>query len=242
MKKHELSDSELFLQKGLATDIMWCEIHYFIFRSVGENSLVINEISNDHECQQLIYLQNTSQDLMLLSLSRIYDKNSTQYNVRCIEALIEECSISSSVHFPLEPEYYPSIKDISELSGISINAEQYMNQDDFIIFLKNILNSDKTKKSLKKIRTMRNKYIAHNEHFVMPTNFELFWEECSFLLDLSKLYLSIIGSIFFNSNYRMDEKVGKNKVDHTAFMQTTWLTDFLEKSIGKDKMIYWWKH
>lgn len=237
----ELSDSELFLQNGLATDLIWCEIHYFIFRTLGENYKEVNNLTDENFLRHVAYLQNNSQDLALLNLARIFDRKSNRHNVRCLEVLLDECEKSGSDHFSIVTlEYYPSIEALERISEMRMEEEFLKSYPAFIEYLRTVLRSEKIKKSLKTIHHVRDKYIAHNEHVVKGENLESFWDDFAFLMNIAKLYLSIVGPLFFGTVYRHEDEVGLNKIDFNSFNQAYWIVEFLESKVGKEKVVRWW--
>jgi hypothetical protein len=244
MEDSNLTDPEIFLQEGLATDVFLCETHYFVYRTLGENYQLINQVSDDNFLKHVSYLQGSARDMMLLYLARIHDKKSKKYKVRCLEELLDECGKVSSVNFPIleeELEFRPSITNLIEITGLKPDSHCLVSQENFLLFLRSVLNSDRVKRSIKNLSFVRGKYIAHNEHNVIPGDMNSFWDDCFYLLSISKLFLSIVGNLFFNSNYRLEETIEPNTVDFGVSQDSYWLIEFLEKYIDKDKIMRWWR-
>ena len=126
MASEELSDSQIMLRKGLASDIFWCEIHYFIYRTVGENAVLVNELEDEYKKKQLGYLQSSAHDLVLIKLSHVFDRSSKKYKVRCLNTIIDECRKIDSVYFPLAIEYYPNLEKISKLTETKFQVDGFM--------------------------------------------------------------------------------------------------------------------
>lgn len=160
MDDSQLTDAELFLQDGLQTDLIWCEVHYFIYRTLGENAEIINEQSNENFVRQVAYLQNSSQELMLLCLARIYDKRSKRYEVRCLDTLLDKCISSNSGNFPLILEYYPALGMVSDFTGIDLNDEDCESSETLTQYLRKILNSERVVSCMKNLHLIRSKTIV----------------------------------------------------------------------------------
>lgn len=238
-----ISDSEVLLRKGLAEDLIWCEIHYFVYRTLGENYAQIKNVSNDGFQNHVAYLQGSAHDLMLLHLSRIYDRGSKRYKVRCLDVLLEECEKLESKHFPIPDdrlEYYNSLVNLSKLSGLNLKSSNHSTNEGFRMYLKEILKSDRVKSAVENLKVVRSKYIAHNEHNPDLSGFNTFWDDCFFLMGIAKLFLSNIGLLYFNTNYRLEDDVKPNSVDYSTLINVNWLVEYLVKYIPEKELVYWW--
>ena len=243
MSGENISDSELLLRKGLAEDLIWCEIHYFVYRTLGENYAPINEVSDDGFQKHVAYLQGSAHDLMLLHLSRIYDRGSNRYKVRCLDVLVQECEKLQVKDFPIPDdglEDYPSLVNLSKLSGLKLKPTNYSTNEGFRMYLNDILESDRVKNAVKNLKIVRSKFIAHNEHNPDLSGFNTFWDDCFFLMGIAKLFLSNIGLLYFNTNYRLEDDVKQNKVDLSTLINANWLVEYLEKYISEGKLVHWW--
>lgn len=118
------------------------QVHYFIYRTIGESALAVKRIEESEGRKQLIYLQKTSMQMTLVSLSRIFDKKNRnkKFNVRCLETLSNECP-GLPDNFPLKLDYYPDFKLLSLLANVIVPTsidEKYQ----LILFYSIVLNSE----------------------------------------------------------------------------------------------------
>lgn len=236
-----INDFKTFFQEGLAHDIFMSQVHYFIYRTIGENALLVNQMKDSGERKQLNYLQETSMHMTLVSLSRIFDtqNRNKKYKARCLATLIEECDrIPGS--FPLNLDYYPDLKKLSSLTNINVPAG-FDGKDQLIFFYSTVLNSDSVQNAVKNLKTVRDKFVVHNEHNPNIEQLSTFWDDCSFLQDIAKLCLSTVGKIFLGTSYAPLQKIDTNKFNFNIVYQSGWIVDLLEKVLGEDNVKIWWE-
>lgn len=234
--RNKKEDFESLLKKGIAVDLLEAERHYFVFKLIGKNYDQVNKKDQSHRKQSLVYLQNASQELAILNLSRVFDRKNNRYQVRCLDFIIDECININSEYFLLDTECYPAFKRMSDASGIELNDHSFESKEDLVILLKKILRSKSIVSSIKNLHTIRDKYVAHNEHNPKISSIESFWDDFPFLLHLGKLYLSVIGEIFAGQSFTFTMQSEIDEFSWETRTLTSWIADNLIEYLGEDKV------
>lgn len=238
MDYEELKD---FFQDGIVTDLMYAIRHYFIWRTIGENYDQIKSINNDNFDNLLGELQSSAHDLAIIRLSKIFDNRSNKYQIRCITELLEIEPVST-VQFPLRVEYYAEFYQITKLFPKFQPSSVIDSPLEFIELFKGFLENDELKSKINKLKFVRNKTLAHNEHGLSKYNFESddFWNDYLILLNFVKSFISLFGTLFLQSDYWQFSFTEINEIHFTSFSELYWLIKQLEEKIGKDKIVQWW--
>lgn len=230
MENDELKD---FVERGLATDYLEVERHYFVFRTLGANADLINKANNDFRKKAVVYLQNSAMDLCILSITRIFDRKGI-YATRCLEEVINRCSYQKSVYFPIELDYYLAISYLIDLTETGLLSDDLNQENSFTDFLLRVLKSEIVSRASKNVKDIRNKYIAHNEHLVDPLRIPSFWDDYYLLLKIARAYLMIIGSVFVSSHYISFQDPDSAEVEMSTYLQSHWIVELIESIVGRD--------
>ncbi len=224
-----------FIEQGLASDFFEAERHYFIFRTLGSNSDSINNSADDFRKKAAVYLQNSSMDLCILDLTRIFDKKG-KYPSRCLEEVLLRCRNQKTAYFPLDLEYYPSISYLCDVAEVGVEQRHMSNQDSFTDLLFRVLKSTTVTNAIKSIKKIRDKHIAHNENLIGPIDLPTFWDDYFLLLSIAKSYLTIIGSVFVSAHYVLSEDPRSAKVEMSTYFQSAWVIELIESIIGGNEV------
>lgn len=231
-------DFKAFFQEGLAHDIFMSQGHYFIYRTIGENAHELNAKEESDEKKQLIYLQQVSMKMTIISLSRIFDNKNKWYKVRCINVLIDKIE-DLPISYPVNLELYADLKKLASLTNVNM-IKEVTNGKQLRSFYGYIYNSESVQSSVKKLRTVRSKFVAHNEHIPDVIELETFWDDISFLQDIAKLYMSTIGEICLDTCYALLQEIGQNKIDLNILVEFGWILGLLENAFGENNVKMWW--
>lgn len=212
--------------------------HYFIYRTIGKNALELNAKEESNEKKQLIYLQHVSMKMTIISLSRVFDNKNKWYKVRCIKVLIDKIE-HLPISYPLNLDLYSDLKKLASLANVNMPKE-VTNGKQLSAFYRYIYDSEPVQSTVKMLRTVRSKFVAHNEHISDVSELETFWDSFSFLQDIAKLYLSTIGKICLNAHYAPLQEIGPNKIDLNILEEFGWILGLLEDALGENNVKMWW--
>lgn len=231
-------DFKAFFQEGLAQDIFMSQGHYFVYRTIGENAHELNAKEESDEKKQLIYLQQVSMNMTIISLSRIFDKKHKQYKVRCINVLIDKIE-DLPISYPLKLDLYTDLKKLASLTNVNM-IKAVTNGKQLSGFYRGIYDSEPLQSPVNRLRAVRDKFVAHNEHISDVSELETFWDDISFLQDIAKLYLSTIGKICLDTHYAILQQIGPNKIDFNILGEFGWILGLLEDALGESNIKIWW--
>lgn len=242
------SNFDQFLEQGFIHDVFMAQIHYFIYRTIGENHDSLSALESQMDTKMITHIQNSSHDLSILLLHRIFEKRSKRNSHHtCINNVLGKCEMQVSDHFPitfrdwLPDEYnYPEIQNLSQISGVPIPLKGFRNASFFIQFLREVLAVEKIQGAIVSIGKVRDSAIAHNEYIAKNPPIDSFWNHYDLLQRVGRLYLIIISKIFANTHYTTDYEVKPNTVDNQVMYECNWLFDFLVEKIGRDNIVCWW--
>lgn len=248
MKNLSSDDFGEYLQKGIASDIFKAQYHYFIFRTIGENHNAITNLCEEQDQKMFGYIQNAANYDSILSLSRVFDRPNRRYNVSCLMSAIKNAEITESLYFPLtleeefEDAHYPHtpLVQIAELTGIDLDKVLYRNSAELCYYLLMVLDDGSQRSRINQIKTVRDKFIAHNEIQSEILSIDQFWDEYGYLLTLSRLYLSLLGELFANTALDVTGNPLNDGVSFQTMSNANWLFVKLEKLLSKEQIKQWW--
>lgn len=242
------SKFEIFLEKGFIHDVWMAQIHYFIYRTIGENHETLSALKSQMDRRLISHIQNSSHDLSILLLNRIFEsKNKHKRNHTCLNNVLGKCEMQVSNQFPiifpkwLPDEYnHPEIRNLSEISGVPIPVNGFRNAPIFINFLREVLATEKIQIAISSIKVVRDISIAHNEYMRENSIIDSFWAHFDLLQRIGRLFLIIMGKLFANTHYTTDYEVKPNTVDIQVMYQCNWLFEFIDEKVGQEKIVSWW--
>ena len=231
-----------FFEQGLAHDLIMAERHYFVYRTIAEHALLINDSPKSEERSILSYMQEPAMNMTIISLSKIYDRKSRNKNylVRSLDSLVNMVDQIDAT-FPYSLEYFDTFQKLEELTQVPFGDKAINNKNELFDYFKAILESNLVKSKVDHLKTVRDKYIVHNEHLNEVPDIPDFWDEVAFLHDNAKLISSIVGTVFLQTEYININEVGPNRVHYQVLFDFHWLVIMIERVVGKDKMIIWWE-
>ena len=234
---------ESFIE-GIVEDLFMAQYHYFIYRTLGENHKLINELSDETEQMSLKYMQISSSELAILHLAKVFDRNMKSHS---LFSLMEECLNIHSDHFPLQlnvdslPEDllpYPALRQIELFTGTSLLKSTFQNPKSLMGYFHKVLNKPNIINAIRNVRIARNKGIAHNDKDVKPI--PTFWDDYIFVLTLSRLMLAVLSEIFIHMNMGWDINLKPNSVSLNILTESNWIIEKLDKLFGRENINFWW--
>ncbi len=201
---------EDIIKKGLVNDIFKMEQSYELMKTIGDNSKQFNGGALSELKTLFVTIQNSLQTEVILAAAKIYDKPSRKYQTRCLRGALqylsdnalelpsikESIQLAKYLRFMKAPEYL--IKDaLNQSTNFAQNFSNYI--------VNNLLKEPKRKVALKKLKTFRNKVIAHNEK--VNTKIEIggpTWRELKDLINISKNVVGVLGWSYFSTAYVID--------------------------------------
>jgi hypothetical protein len=234
-------DLQKFFQDGLGHDLFMAQRHFFVYRTIGEHADLINHADKSIEKSALNYMQGLAMEQVIMCLSKAYDKKSRngKYKVRSLETILDQ-DFSGYGKFPYSLEYFNSFIKLQELIGIKFPSEEIKTSEEFIGFLKSVMEIPVVKAKIENLKLVRNKYIAHNEHLDAVPLIPEFWNEMVFLMDVAKLIVAVLGEVYFNSNYFQYESIGFSNVHYSILMELHWIISLIKTVIGDEDFKKWW--
>ncbi len=236
-------------QSGLANDLFMSQIHYFVFRTLGENHERINTLDDKEQKQHLIYLQFSSHDLSIQYLARVFDKR-MKYETSSLALILEKCREIKLKDFLLILEYehlnndlqpYPAINHLEEVSGIKIGVKEIGKPEILFDWIKSILETEKINNAIIQLKTVRDKFIAHNELNSGIEALDDFWSGYALLIKIGRLMTSLLSEIFTDTIYDHSVTIRPDEINMNVLLEVNWLIEYLEKILGRDSVTAWWE-
>lgn len=241
--KRKMDNKELkeFFEEGIVTDLMYAIRHYYIWRTIGENYDQIIRIKDKYFVDFLGELQSNSHDLAIIRLSKIFDRSSNKFQIRCISEILD-LELSSTVYFPIHSLDHIEFSQISNFLATHKFPPIIYTPSEFSEIFKQLLNEHFLKEIIEKLKFIRNKTVAHNEHNIFRHGFEgdNFWGEYTTLLYFTKSFMSLFGNIFLSSHYFQFSYSEMNEIHFSILSDLYWLRNQIENQIGEKKFVQWW--
>lgn len=237
----EITELKDFFQDGILTDLMYSIRHYFIWRTIGENYDQITKIENKYFVNFLGELQSNSHDLAIIRLSKIYDRQPKKYQIRSIYGLLD-LELFSTVYFPIHTLNHDEFEQILKLVPTYKFPSVINTPLEFSKIFKELLIETQLKIIIDKLKFIRDKTIAHNEHNVTKYGFEAnnFWNDYTKLLYFSQSFISLFGNVFLSSHYWQFSYKELNDINFSILADLYWVRQQIEDKIGKINFVQWW--
>lgn len=237
--KDELID---FFQKGLVSDLMYAIHHYFIWRTVGENSDELKLIGKGNIENLFGTLQSSSHTLAVLSLAKIFDSPSKKYQTNSIYSLLS-IEVSEEHFFPMDKFDFDYLNTLSDLLNGSIIVPDIIHSySELNILMFDILSIPLVKNKIDNVKYIRDKFLAHNEYDADFAHLKKFWEDFDFLILLLKIFTYLLGLAFSGTHYPSFQNCLPQTIHFTVILNNSWLISELESYIGIGKFKYWWRN
>lgn len=194
------------IKEGAVTDIFKADRAYALLMVIGEHADWINA-SKKNFGELFGVVQSIAQTEALISVARLYDRPSTQYATRCLNALLDELEAQADALPPIV-EKWNLAEQLTRL-GMPDDAVARMDSASdgdltrmMIAFLRDRMKQPSVVAAIRRVRTVRNKRIAHNEavHSLRgPT-----WSAVLELLTLAKEIVGAVGWAYLGIAYMND--------------------------------------
>ena len=199
------ADLENMVKEGVVSDIFRAERAISLVKVPGLRAAQINSGSGGFG---LLFgtIQVSLNTEALLALARIFDKPSKRNPTRCLRGVLSFLATRGSE--------LPSIKEPHQLE-ISLRAMNAPPEivltvrqqpadfaPKFAAFVEEILGRSKMDEALQKLRTLRDKRLAHNEQVAVVEG--PIWAALSELLELAKHAVGVLGWAYFSTAYTVN--------------------------------------
>lgn len=229
-----------YLEGGIIEDVLLAQRYYYIYRLIGENANLINQQASNYLTISLSVHQEACRSLCLLHLSKVFDNN-RKYPVRNIYRLLEMTIKKSDSKYELKLDYYNIVQELYMLVEEKIPKNNPLTERKLVEQLNSFLGKNKTLSAISSLKTVRNKYLAHNEYLIKEYQSDTFWDDYLFLLNLSGMYIHILTPICASSLYLSGlSNYGGFYFGFEMFTMNGWLFEMLEEVIGKDRIKLWY--
>lgn len=228
-----------FFQDGIVNDLMFALRHYFIWRTIGEHTLEIEKLSDKKKISLFYQLQSSSQELAVLNLAKIFDKEYKHFKTRSIYGLLS-LQFQKSSYFPVETEAYNEFFYLHSYFGIDEIPLKFDEPAELIEYLVRICFCPPIYQKVKNLKYVRDKFIAHNEHEVKIDGLDFFWDDFLILTNYIKILVSLFGSTILNTTYFQFEFNKTTPIHYSVVHDLYWLVEEIENEIGKKNVKYWW--
>lgn len=197
------------ISNGIVNDLFEAEEALLIDKLVGENAQAINEATFGRFFNTIQRYLSRS---FLLYLARIFEWNSEEHELRSIPTALKTMREHSEdliiqqkhilIEFMIGAGYEEDINTLEDHELTKLVAKHFREAI-----------SEKTSPStydaIKTVKTIRNKHIAHNEVIESDNLPRVLYEEIYELIELAKVFVSVIGESYFNVDYILTEDVKK---------------------------------
>ncbi len=197
---------EDIVKHGLVADIFRMERSYSLLKIIGVNAEAINAQGAGNFGELFGSLQSALRTEAVLAVARLYDPPSKKYLTRCISGLLNFLEEHKG-NLPKIRELYNLKKELN-LIGMNQSGIILASTDEaaFAIALSkhfsSVLEDAQTIDTIKKLKSIRNKAIAHNEH-VSPIEGPT-WHGLEELMQHAKDLVGVLGWAYLNTVYVHD--------------------------------------
>ncbi|MDX2362390.1 MAG: hypothetical protein QNK23_16395 [Crocinitomicaceae bacterium] len=193
--------------------------HVAIWNVIVKNVTTIKSFPEVHQ-NFFGHIQSLSGDTIILKTAHIYDPPSKRYVVRSLPAIIKRIESSSfelikDLNEHHITKYLLTIPNSSHLID-DLNSKPSEFLTNFSSHLKSLINSPNYSDSIKEVKEIRDKYIAHNELVTKTINHD--FKTIQSLTELALNSAIIIESCLFQtSEYFIDDDISRG----TYFIRKT---------------------
>ena len=201
------SDLEGMVKEGVVSDIFRAERAISLVKFSGLRAAQINNGSGGFG---LLFgaIQISLNTEALLALARIYDKPSHTYPTRCLRGVLSFLATRGSE--------LPSIREPYQLEiclramyappelVLTVRQQPADFAPKFAAFVEEILGRSKMVEALQKLKTLRDKRLAHNDNEQVAAAEGPTWVALSELLELAKHAVGVLGWAYFSTAYTVN--------------------------------------
>ncbi len=196
-------DIQDMVENGLVSDIFRMERAFELLKASGERANELNDYERGNFGELFGAFQTALSTESILAVARIYDEPNKKYPTRCIKGvlnfLVENSNELPTIREPYQLrlllEYMNSPKALIET--VASEPQQFASR--FAAFIASLLGSPVRMVALEKLKTVRDKTLAHNEQTSRisgPT-----WESLQDLLEIVKNVVGALGWAYFSTAY-----------------------------------------
>ena len=196
------------LEKGVGADVWHAEEGYAVYVELANYANQIN--GSDSKFSRILkYLQNKSQNDIIMAICRVFDAPSNRYPTRCFLGLVDYLEKNSG-RLPriLNHKYlFEAMKDAGFVEAKLFQLREAKDQEiteEIVAFFREKIKNKRTQLILGKAKNIRDKQLAHNEDLAKidaPT-----WDELLSLVELAQKLIGIVGWAYLNTGYFLNGK------------------------------------
>lgn len=203
LSKEDLAE---LVKAGAVTDIFKAERAYALLKTIGTNADAINA-SKKNLGELFGVVQDIAQTEVLIAVARLFDPPSKKYPTRCLRALLDDLDAKAEALPPIV-EKWNLAKELTRLAMDPADVARVQSESDVDVtrlivgFLRERMEQPNIVDAVKRVRTLRDKRIAHNEdaHGINgPT-----WKAVLELLTFAKEVVGLVGWAYMSTVYMHD--------------------------------------
>lgn len=161
-----------YIEHGVITDAFYAQANIQIWEKIGKNIDALGQLKKI-DLGLFVYLQQSALLQMALRTARIYDLHN-KYETRCLDGIFKKVGkinlAEIKIKKPSIKSYLDKLEAPKTLYDDIENIEKFL--PNFINFCQENLINVKYKESIFLIKTIRDKYIAHNESYYQALTFQ----------------------------------------------------------------------
>ncbi len=195
------------VSKGVAIDVYHAEEALFLDELIGKNAESINEASFG---QFFGSQQNLLGKELILATNRIFEHGRGRYLLRSIPSALMTLSDSAGsieIQNRIALIDYLVDKDVASLEVLDSRSDAQLTElfvECFSSKLPNIGGDHELSPAIAKLKTVRDKRLAHHESVASDISAATY-AEIQQLLEIAKEFLSIMGSAYLSTAYQVDD-------------------------------------
>ena len=225
-------DLENMVKIGIVSDTFRAESAIELLKVSGTRAAQIND-GREGYGPLFGAIQTSLNTDALLALSRIFDKPSEQYPTRCLRGalafLAKRSTELPSIREPYQLEIVLRAMNAPEQLISTVRERPADFAKLFAAFVEDFLRSPSTLETLKKLKILRDKRLAHNEQ---TSNIEgPIWPALISLPELAKQVVGVLGWAYFSTGYAVN---GKYLLSEDALRPSRALTRLLDAVFGAE--------
>jgi len=204
MTDAEFEQFKDIVNNGLAKDILNADRSLSVLKVFGSASYLDNTLKLVKYNDILNSIYYSHEFTFLMALSRIYDSQSKQYQIRSLSQLASFLTMDygflQKIQAPdLLISHLTSLNTHAKLFNL-VNTEQRNFCKEYSSFIQSYLDDPIVKNTIESLKELRDKSLAHNEKRVIPIS-GIKWTALETLLDFAKEVVGTIGIAYLSIIY-----------------------------------------
>lgn len=188
------------ISQGVKWEIFEAEGAIKLYEEIGKHK---NDLSENNFDNLFGFLQNALLAQTILAVNKIYERPG-RFPSRSIPAALKLLQNHST---KLNIEYREQLEQKLALWGVKADLKTKSDQEVTSIVVEQIekmLSAEDIDSALKRLKTLRDKRIAHSESIDETELPQVLWKEIEKLLEVAKKVVGIIGNNYLNVLYELD--------------------------------------